>query len=336
MTGNRTLGIKMIQAWPKDQRRNNPNARYFPLDNIEGEDLKAIFDAMNQKIETTPLNDKSKKVTVRVTERLGTGPARLVQYSRGVYGDKGQLYDEATGEASHKLSESESLPMALRCALIVPPGEPFALLFTEHDGASSLATTITDLLLTEFYALGLETQVPGPKKKGPMVDKKVLLHEATYQEPDLWREGANLVEFRVLRKSHQDDFQVGSSSRRLDVQMVESELYLPSLGNSKFAEWFKKALFDAKLDAATFLQVVDPESVDGVEVVLEKDGKSRRFRLGTERAPAYRQVLTAAGMAACTHSQFMTIVKDETERFFERNSRRLRDDWLDLDEYTSA
>ena len=83
MTGNRTLGIKTIQAHPKHQQATSKHARWFDLDDIEGTSLLEVFDQQAAAIRAKALKDEEKKLTTRVLGEFGTGPARLVQYSRG-------------------------------------------------------------------------------------------------------------------------------------------------------------------------------------------------------------------------------------------------------------
>lgn len=333
MTGNRTLGIKTVQAHPKHQRANSKDARWFDLEDIEGTSLLDVFDQQTASIKAQALRDDTKKISTRVLEELGTGPARLVQYSRGAYGDTGDVIDEASGEVAHSLTEDHSVPMALRCALVVPPGQSFALLFTEHDGTTSLATTIDNALRATFNDLELETEVPG-KKKGSWVKREIHLPVKTHQEPEVWRQGAELVQLRVLRKSRAGDFTVGDEHKKVNASLAESELYLPAQGKT-FAAWFNQKLFSNSLQAASFLHLDEPENVDGIEVTLENDGKRRTFMLGTERAPAYRRVLTPAGTSPCSHHDFMAVVEDETERFFHSLQIRLSAGWLDLGEFAA-
>ena len=225
--------------------------------------------------------------------------------------------------------------MLLRCALVVPPGQSFALLFTEHDGTTSLATTIESNLKLTFDALGLQTDVPGRTKKKPWEPRDIQLSMKTYQEAELWRDGAELVHLRVVRKSRASDFTVGDEGRKVNASMAESELYLPANGRS-FADWFNQKLFNNSLQAATFLHLEEPETVEAIEVALTKDGKTRTFMLGNDRYPAYRRVLTPAGSPPCSHAEFMKIVEEETRVFFKALQIRLSDRWLDLGEFAAS
>lgn len=332
VAGNRTLGIKVFRAWPAGQRKQKVP---FDMDSIEGINLLDLFSDMNDALEADPLKDHEKQVSIRVAEQTATDYTHLVTYRRGVYGDAGrEVVDEDSGLVTHPLTERESVPETLRCALVVPPGVNDALLFTEHDGSTSVATSITDELKAAFGSQDVKTLVEG-RKKGEVVERGVTLNVTTHQDKEAWRQGARLLRFRVIRRQREADFTPQGSNKKVTASMSESELYLPA-GSKGFADWISQALFGNAIDAATHLALDEPDEVEGIEVTREKDGKTRTYMLGTERTPVFRRVLSSAGLPAIDDHAFMDAVKGEAEHYFDKIGVQLSRDWLDLEEFQAG
>lgn len=333
MAGNRTLGIKALQAWPAGSREKSRT--YFEMADIEQLNLLDLFGEMNDGVAAAPLRFAEKKLSIRVVEQVRSGAAHLTTYSRGAYGDPGRtVINEVTGEETHPLSEDESLPTRLRCALVVPRGMTTALLFTEQDGSDSVSTAVSELLKQTFRNEKLQTKVPG-RKKGEFVDKDITLDVSTYQEPEAWKKGAAYLRFRVIRQQKPADFLPSSSSGGAPATMSESELYLPAGGNS-FADHVSQFLTGKAADAAARLHIPDPESIEDIEVTLKKDDRQKTFMLSTERMPSWRRVMTTTGMAPLPTRRFMAMVKEETEQYFSAGGVRLADDWLDLEDFKNG
>lgn len=333
MAGNRTLGIKTLRAWPAGSREKNRHC--FAMDDIEQLDLLFMFGEMNDDIQDTPLRFEDKKLSIRVVDQIRTEGVHLVTYSRGAYGDPDRtVINEVTGEETHPLSEDESLPTRLRCALVVPKGMTTALLFTEQDGSDSVATAVSEHVKQTFRNEDLKTKVPG-RKKGEMVDRDVTLNVSTYQEPEAWKKGAAFLRFRVIRQQKAADFLPVDASGKPTATMSESELFLPAGGKS-FADQVSQFLTGRAADAATHLHIPDPESIEDIEVTVRKDDRQKTFMLSTERMPSWRRVMTTTGMSPLPNRRFMAMVKEETEQYFAAESVRLADDWLDLEDFTNG
>lgn len=327
MAGNRTLGIKVFRAWPSGR----PKAP-FAMDSVEGVNLLDVFGQMNAALQQQHLDDREKRITVRVIKQTVTPCAQLVTYRRGVYGDSGgDLLDEVTGKSTHTITPTESIPQYLRCALVVVPGGGAALLFTEHDGSTSVATPISDELKATFVREEITTRVPG-KKKGSFDDVGITLDKKTHQDVDAWKQGSHLLQFRVIRQKRKGDFEPRGIGHKVPATLAESDLYLPASGHA-FADKISQMLFGNAIEAATHLALDDPESVEGIEVTREKDGKTRTYMLGTERVPTFRRVLTTAGMSPLSDPDFMDAVREETEAYFEKTGLQLSAGWLDLGQF---
>ncbi|WP_304270886.1 hypothetical protein [Pseudoglutamicibacter cumminsii] len=264
--GRRVLTVSEMTFHRK--RKRNPTT--FAPSDLEGEDLLDIFETWAKSLDTSTTHNEERQTWVSVEEVVRYASRVLILHLRvGAYGEPGELMDISTGTTVSQIEDDQAPTGENRALLFVPQRGERAFFLSEVSSRGSAGGRILRLFKTHFVEY----------------TDQITMKTALVTEDEVWREAAELkeVEVRVTGKS-------ADVADNLKVKVGR----LSYVARPEKGRFFQRDLLDELHRASVAAQVVSvdelPEDHD-VFVTMERDGRRKKFQLGSEGTPAIREVL---------------------------------------------
>lgn len=268
--GRRVLTVSELTFHQKFKR--NP-ASFAPAD-LAGEDLLDVFESWAQGLSTSDTHDEKRQTWVSVAEVTRYAPrVVLLELRVGAYGEPGAVVDTDTGDPVGEIEDHQAPTGQNRAMLFVPATGERAYFLSEESSRGSAGGRILRLFKSHFSKY----------------TDQITMETAPVTEGEAWREAAKLTEVEVRVTGKSADVADGLTVKVGRVSHV--------------ARPERRGFFPGKLlgelhrnDVAAEVVAVDelPEERD-VFVTMVRDGRTKKFQLGTEGAPAIREVLNGSG-----------------------------------------
>jgi hypothetical protein len=267
--GRRTLTASELtfhKKWP-----GKSPASFAPCD-LAGEDLLDIFETWISKLSIADTHDQERQNWVKVENVMRYAPrVVLVQLSVGSYGEPGDIIETGTGRSVFHMDDSQAPTGENRAVLMVPATGESAFLLAEESARGSAGGRILRLFKSYFS----------------QYTSTITMKTETVTESEAWSQHAALKEVEVRIK--------GRSTDIADGPHVEVGT-LSHIARPHRQAFFPQGLLPQLHKRRVVGQVVGigevPDDAD-VYVALESEGRRKKFMLGTEGAPAIREVLNA-------------------------------------------
>jgi hypothetical protein len=215
----------------------------------------------------------------------------------GVFGEVGTTYNIQTHQPTHERTAVESSTTETRMLIWSPPGTTHIVSAIElkqgalHGGV--LIEAFREEMLRRFENFFFPTE--------------------TVMEQAAWAVSGNLTEVAVVQHQQHLDISVDTDSDRSSEYIRGSVIHtaVPPKGMNAWPQQVWEKIRNRQLSAAAFvgLRRYDEESSDGPEeqvfVTVERDGRQKKFALGTDGVPSVRLVLTEDGHPALSPKKFM-------------------------------
>lgn len=264
--GRRTLTATEMTFHEKYARNG---ATFAPV-NLGGEDLIDIFQAWASTVSTADTHDQERQNWVQVVEVLRYSPRVVVlRLSVGSYGEPGDIIETGTGTSVFHMNGTQAPTGENRAILMVPAVGESAFFLAEESARGSAGGRILKLFKHHFSAY----------------TGAITMTTETVTESEAWSEQADLKEVEVRIK--------GRSSDIADGTHVEVGT-LSYIARPKRLSIFPHGLLPQLHKRKVVRQIVGVKDLpDDAEtyVTLERDGRRKKFVLGTEGAPAIRELL---------------------------------------------
>lgn len=256
-------------------KKRKPDEQTFAPSDLNGEDLLDVFHTWVSALDVGDTHDKQRQTWVSVASADRWAPrVELVDLRVGAYGEAGELVDIDTGDPIGRIEDNQAPTGENRALLFVPDKGETAFFLSEESSRGSAGGRILRLFKTHFSHYTSEIT---------MVTK-------TVTEGEAWAEAADVTEVEVRVEGKSADLADGSSVKVGKV----SHIARPEKRH-RFPGKILKSLSDEK--ALRRIVAVEELSEDrDIYVTLEREGRTKKFLLGTEgAAPAIREVLNDAG-----------------------------------------
>ena len=264
--GRRVLTVYELSFHEKHKR----NAASFAPADLDGEDLLDVFQTWVAGLTTKETHNKDRQTWVSVANAsLYTPRVLLLDLRVGTYGEAGDLVDIDTGNPVGNIADNQAPTGSNRALLFVPETGERAYFLSEVSARGRAGGRIRDLFRTHFSRY---------TDKATMVMTPVT-------ESEVWAEAAELTEVEVRVEGKSADIADGPP---VEVGTVSY------IAHPKRKKRFPGKLLKGLKDEKTLKRIVSVEDLPEnhrVWVTMEHDGRTKKFELGTEGAPAIREVL---------------------------------------------
>lgn len=314
-----SLGVRTLRVRPK-------NKKLFAggIDDVDGVHVMARLAAYLHDRIADPIKDDSKNRYLRVKEIIPRGRSLTVITESGYFGEAGVTYDVVTHAETHVKGESEAATTETRTTFWCPPG-------------------------TAYVVVALELR-PGTLHGGILLDgfrrKMIDEHEnlffpsTTVMEKNAWAESGNLTEVSVVMQARPIDLSVGiDGEREAPDTVLGRRVYtaLPPKGSSTWPNRVWEGLREGKIKAASFVGVrtTDEESAENpdesVYVTVSRDGRTKKFELGSDGIPSVRLALTDDSQPALGIDAFHAVVDSNVRDFYKDVDLAWNPKWIEDD-----
>lgn len=267
--GRRVLTVYELSFHEKRKRKP---ASFAPAD-LDGEDLLDIFQTWVVGLSSAETHNEDRQTWVSVAHTSRYAPrVLLLELHVGTYGEAGDLVDVDTGNPVGNIADNQAPTGSNRALLYVPETGERAYFLSEESSRGRAGGRIRDLFRSHFSRY----------------TDKVTMVMTPVTEAELWAEAAKLTEVEVRVEGKSIDVADGPH-----VQVGKLSYIARPERKKRFPSKLLKHLKDEK----TLKRIVAVEDLPEdrrVWVTMEHDGRTKKFELGTEGAPAIREVLNEA------------------------------------------
>lgn len=236
---------------------------------LDGEDLLDIFEAWAKDLTTADTHDEDRQTWVHLADVSRYAPRVLLLDLRiGAYGEAGELVDVDTGEPVGTIEDNQAPTGSNRALLFVPETGEQAYFLSEESSRGQAGGRIRELFRSYFSSY---------TNKATMVMNAVT-------EGEVWAEAAALTEVEVRVEGKSVDIADGPN-----VQVGKVSYVARPERQKRFPGKLLKGLKDEKI-LKRIVAVEDLPEDRTVWVTMEHDGRTKKFELGTEGAPAIREI----------------------------------------------
>lgn len=284
--GRRVLTVSELTFHQKYKRHP---ASFAPAD-LDSEDLLEIFQTWAAGLSAADTHNEERQTWISIATMVRYASRVLLLDLRvGAYGEPGDVVDTSTGDPVGRIADHQAPTGQNRALLFVPERGERAYFLAEESSRGSAGGRILRLF----------------KKHFSQYTDQITMETSTVTEGEAWAEAAELteVEVRVAGKSADIadglDVQVGRVSH---VARPEKRSRFPGrlLGELGREEALRR-----------IVMVPDIPQEHEVFVTMIRDGRTKKFQLGAEGAPAIREMLTDSGEEPLTDE---ALVKACTDR----------------------
>ena len=267
--GRRVLTVYELSFREKFKR--TPSS-FAPAD-LDGEDLLDLFEIWAKGLTTSDTHNEDRQTWVSVANVSRFAPRVLLLDLRvGAYGEAGELVDVDTGEPVGAIKDNQAPTGSNRALLFVPETGEHAYFLSEESSRGQAGGRIRELFRSYFS---------GYTNKATMV-------MAAVTEGEVWVEAAELTEVEVRVEGKSVDVADGPHVRVGKVSYVAR----PER-RKRFPGKLLKSLKNEKV-LKRIVAVEDLPEDRTVWVTMEHERRTKKFELGTEGAPAIRELLNPA------------------------------------------
>lgn len=268
--GRRVLTVSELTF----HRKRKPEETYAPAA-LAGEDLLDVFHEWAEGLNDTDTHNKDRQTWVSVASVTRLAPrVELIDLRVGAYGESGELVDVDTGQPIGRIEDNQAPTGENRALLFVPEHGESAYFLAEESTRGSAGGRILRLFKSHFSAYTSE----------------ITMVTRTVTEGENWVEAAKLTEVEVRVEGVAQDLADGPSVKIGKI----SHIARPEK-RSTFPGSLLKSL-SREDNLKRIVAVDDLPGEHDVFVTMERDGRTKKFQLGTEgAAPAIREVLNDSG-----------------------------------------
>ena len=270
----RAMGRRVLTVYELSfhEKRKHKPASFAPAD-LNGEDLLDVFQDWVAGLTTAETHNEDRQTWVSVADASRYAPRVLLLDLRvGAYGEAGELVDVDTGEPVGTIADNQAPTGSNRALLFVPETGERAYFLSEESSRGQAGGRIRDLFRSYF---------------SNYTDKATMVMTAV-TEGEIWAEAAKLKEVEVRVEGKSVDVADG---RHVQVGKVSY------VARPERQKWFPGKLLKGLKDEKILKRIVAVEDLPKdrtVWVTMEHDGRTKKFELGTEGAPAIRELLNQA------------------------------------------
>lgn len=283
--GRRVLTVYELSFHEKFKRKP---ASFAPAD-LDGEDLLDLFETWVESLSTADTHNEDRQTWVSVAEVTRFAPRVLLLDLRvGAYGEAGELVDVDTGEPVGTIEDNQAPTGSNRALLFVPETGEHAYFLSEESSRGQAGGRIRELFRSHFSS---------------HTDKVTMVMTAV-TEGEVWAEAAELTEVEVRVEGKSVDVADGPR-----VQVGKVSYVARPERRKRFPGKLLKGLKDEKV-LKRIVSVPDLPEDRTVWVTMEHDGRTKKFELGTEGAPAIRELLNPASEPALETEELVSRCTD--------------------------
>ena len=193
----------------------------------------------------------------------------LLDLRVGTYGEAGDIVDVNTGNPVGNIADNQAPTGSNRALLFVPETGERAYFLSEESSRGRAGGCIRDLFRSHFSRY----------------TDKVTMVMAPVTESEVWAEAAELTEVEVRVEGTSIDIADGPH-----VKVGKLSCIARPERRKRFPGKLLKGLKDEKI-LKRIVAIEDLPEDRTVWVTMEHDGRTKKYELGTEGAPAIREVL---------------------------------------------
>lgn len=300
--GRRVLTIYELSFHEK--RKRNP-ASYAPAD-LNGEDLLDIFQTWVKNLTTQETHNEDRQTWISLAKVSLYAPRVLLLDLRvGTYGEAGDIVDVNTGNPVGNIADNQAPTGSNRALLFVPETGERAYFLSEESSRGRAGGCIRDLFRSHFSRY----------------TDKVAMVMAPVTESEVWAEAAELTEVEVRVEGTSIDIADGPH-----VKVGKLSYIARPERWKRFPGKLLKGLKDGKI-LKRIVAIEDLPEDRTVWVTMEHDGRTKKFELGTEGAPAIREVLNGASEPALKTPELVNKCMDRVTDLCERRGAAWEASW---------
>lgn len=300
--GRRVLTVYELRFHEKRKRKP---ASFAPAD-LDGEDLLDIFQTWVVGLSSAETHNEDRQTWVSVAHTSRYAPrVLLLELHVGTYGEAGDLVDVDTGNPVGNIADNQAPTGSNRALLYVPETGERAYFLSEESSRGRAGGRIRDLFRSHFSRY----------------TDKVTMVMTPVTEAELWAEAAKLTEVEVRVEGKSIDVADGPH-----VQVGKLSYIARPERKKRFPSKLLKHLKDEKT-LKRIIAVEDLPEDRRVWVTMEHDGRTKKFELGTEGAPAIREVLNEAKDSALETPELVARCTDRVMGLCERRGAAWDASW---------
>lgn len=300
--GRRVLTVYELSFHEKFKR--NP-ATFAPAD-LDGENLLDIFEPWVTGLspEDTHNADRQTWVSVAEVSRYALG-VLLLDLRVGAYGEPGELVDVDTGEPVGSIEDNHAPTGSNRALLFVPRTGEYAYFLSEESSRGQAGGRIRGLFQS-FFSKHTD---------------KIKMEVSAVAEGEAWAEAAELTEVEVRVEGRGVDVADGPQVKVGKISYV---------ARPERKERFPGKLLKSLRDESVLQRIVAVPQLPeerAVWVTLEHEGRTKKFELGTEGAPAIRELLNPASEPSLETEELVARCEERVSDLCKRRGASWDDAW---------
>lgn len=292
-------------------------------EDVNGVALMAWFGAYLHHRTEVPYRDDVRSRYLRVTQVIPRGRSLTIVTRSGTFGEGGATYHVETNEETHVRSELEATTSETRTTVWAPPAATnYVAAYEIKRGALHGA-----ILLDDFRAWMRQRH------------ENFFFVSETVMERDAWAESGDLTEVSVVRHNRPLNLSHGVDADRRAETVLGRVVYtaLPPKGQRHWGERVWETLRNGQVEAGTFVGIRRDDEDDtrgpdeSVFVTVERDGRSKKFELGTDGVPSVRLLLTEDHQSALGLDAFHAAADERVRNFYEDIDQGWAPEWIQSD-----
>lgn len=268
--GRRVLTVSELTF----HRKYKPQGQTYAPSDLNGEDLLDVFHSWVDSIDAADTHNKDTQTWVSVASATRWAPrVEVLDLRVGAYGEAGELVDIDTGAQVGRIEDNQAPTGENRALLFVPEHGDSAYFLAEESTRGSAGGHILRLF----------------KKHFSQYTSEITMMTSTVTEGETWAEAAELTEVEVRVEGKSTDVADG-----LSVQVGK----VSHIARPEKRHRFPGKLIKSLNDERTLRRIVampDLPDEHDVFVTLVHGGRTKKLLLGTEGAPAIRELLNDSG-----------------------------------------
>lgn len=300
--GRRILTVYQLSFHEKRKR----NAASFAPADLDGEDLLDVFESWVTSLTTAETHNKERQTWVSVAGVSRYAPRVLLLNLRvGAYGEAGELMDVVTGEPVGAIEDNEAPTGDNRALLFVPETGERAYFLSEESSRGQAGGRIRELFRSHFSDY----------------TDKVTMKMAVVTEGEVWAEAAELTEVEVRVEGESVDIADGP-----DLKVGKVSYIARPERRKRFPGKLLKSLKREKV-LKRIIAVEELSEDREVWVTMEHDGRTKKFELGTEGAPAIRELLNSSSEPTLKTAELVSRCSERVADLCERQGAAWDSAW---------
>jgi hypothetical protein len=309
-----TLGLRVFRARPRRREDSGGN------DDVNGAPLMGWLGAFLNLRQSAPLRDDTRSRYLRVSEVFPRGRSVTVVTRSGAFGEPGSTYHVETNEETHVRSELEAATSETRTVFWAPPGAPWFVAAYEMK-----RTALHGGVLLDDFLRWMRRE-----------NENFFFPTETVMEQDAWAASGNLTAVSVVRHDRPLNLSQGIDRNRSLETVLGRVVYtaLPPRGQRTWPTRVWDSLRNGQVEAGTFVGIRHDDETstaspdESVFVTVERDGRHKKFELGTDGVPSVRLVLTEDHQPALELNELHDQVDERVRAFYQDTDLGWSSAWL--------